>query len=102
MLGGHFMLKTMIAVFSIPLVAHANIDIDIKPLKEFVVHQTVDEPVDTAQIRAAVKTISVTAQMNMASAEPVERIDGQKTDHEHLQELLANIDALSKQAEKQN
>ena len=104
MIGSHFMLKTMIAIFSVPLVAQANIHIDLKPLKELVSHQQAMPEMDTAQIQAAVQSISATAGMN-AHIAPVpgaeETLEG-KTDQEHLVELLANIEALSKQAGQAN
>lgn len=100
------MIKTMIAIFAVPLVAKADIHIDLKPLKELVVQHQATPEFETTQIRAAVQTISATAHMNTAYAPSVigddEDMAQQKTDQEHLAELLANIDALSKQAEHTN
>jgi hypothetical protein len=102
MFGGHIMVKTMIAVFALPLVAKADIHVDLKPLKELVVPHQATSDFETTQIRAAVQTISATAHMNAAYAQPVIGDDAEvvheKTDQQHLAELLANIDALSKKA----
>lgn len=97
------MIKTMVALFALPLVAKADIHIDLKPLKELVVQRQATPEFDTTQIQAAVQTIGATAHMNTAYAPPVighdEDMAHNKTDQEHLAELLANIDALSKQAQ---
>lgn len=101
MIGSNFMLKTMVALFSVPLMAQANIvDVDLQPVKQFIAKRSSDVTgIETAQIRAAVQTLKLSARMDAeVTKEPEDAHE--KTDRQHLAELLAAIDQLSKQAEK--
>ncbi len=100
MVGSKFMFKTMIALFTLPLVANAHINIDLKPLTQLVTQQVAGGPdVDTKQLQAATKALASTARMNAPVYTEEER-DIEKTDRQHMEELFANIDALSNKAER--
>lgn len=63
MIGSHFVLKTMILIFSIPLISQSGIKVDFQPVKQFISSQQV-QPIDNAQIQVAVESLAVTAQIN--------------------------------------
>ncbi len=100
MFGDNFILKAMIAIFSVPLVAHADINIDFKPLTEFVSSQSGMAGVETEHLVTAAKTLSQTATMNAPAPATEEEAEAQKTDKLHLAELLGQIEKISKQAER--
>ncbi len=63
MIGSHFILKTMILIFSIPLVSQSGIKIDLQPLKQLISSRQ-EQAVDHQQIKLAVQSIAATAQIN--------------------------------------
>lgn len=91
MFGSHFMLKTMIAIFSLPLVANANIHINMEPLKHIAAAYEPAASVDTAQLKQAAEAIQTVASLNTQSQEQ----DPQ------LARLMQNINTMLEQQQAQ-
>jgi len=87
MFGSQFMLKTMIAIFSLPLVANANIHVNLEPLKHVAAAYEPAAGVDTAQLKQAAEAIHTLAAVNAQSTEQ----DPQ------LAKLMQNINTMLEQ-----
>jgi len=100
MFGDNFILKTMVAVFSLPLVAHADINVDFKPLTEYISTITGVSEMDTEHMVVAARTLNATVQMNMPVATTPEEEAQQKTDKQHFKDLLNSIETLHAQQQR--
>lgn len=94
MIGSHFVLKTMILIFSIPLISQSGFKVDFKPLGHFISSKQ-EQPIDKQQVKVAVDSLAAVAQINagiqQASAAPAQ--DAQ------FAAIMQNLQKLTAQAQ---
>lgn len=79
------MLKTMLAVFSVPLMANAGVHVNLDPLKSAVQSYQPAPQVDVAQLRQAAQTVAAAARLNAEREDP------------ELERVLTNINLMLSQ-----
>lgn len=82
MIGSQFMLKTMLAVFSVPLLANADIHVNIDPIKSAVASYQAPSQVEVAQLQQAAQMVSSIADMQGQEYDPA------------FEKTMANVNAL--------
>lgn len=101
MFGSQFMGKALIVMCALPLLAHADIDLDMKPLSRYVSKQAtgVADDKTAEQIKAAAESLAMSAQMN-ATAHQVYtgKSGGDYVQDEQFQKIMGNLNNLATQS----
>lgn len=101
MIGTHFVSKTMIALFTIPLLAHSGVKLDLKPIKQMIAarnHQAQDP--DVREIRQAVQSLSTSIEMTQSINLPVTgKIDADPVGTAKLTQVMNSLNDMTAQSQ---
>lgn len=103
MIASRFVFKTMILLFSIPLISQSGvgIEVDFKPLQQFISSKQV-QPIDTQQVKLAVDSLAATAQINAGIVQAQEQASYQTASappDAQFAAIMQNLQKLTEQAQ---
>ena len=93
--------KALVVMFALPLLAHADIDLDMKPLSRYVSTQTTDvaDAQTAEQINAAAESLAMSAQMNATAHQAYTgKPGGDYTQDAQFQKIMVNLNDLAAQS----